>query len=108
MLRRVAAAGYDLEQSITIEYLEQLAEQGLHALDDALLPTENALPDWPSIIATEAMVDALRHGQTIKVEQTFESEKVRLFDANNQFIGLGEMTKESLVSPKRVFVLQNS
>ncbi|MDQ7073362.1 MAG: tRNA pseudouridine(55) synthase TruB [Gammaproteobacteria bacterium] len=34
----------------------------------------------------------------------FESEKVRLFDENKQFIGLGEMTEQGIVSPKRVFV----
>ncbi|PHS32416.1 MAG: tRNA pseudouridine(55) synthase TruB [Methylophaga sp.] len=104
MLRRVAAAGYQLAQSVTIEELEQRVEQGLEAMDQILLPTENALPDWPSIYATDEMVDALRQGQTIKVNQTFESEKVRLFDTNKQFIGLGEMTEQGIVAPKRVFV----
>ena len=104
MLRRVAAAGYQLAQSVTIEDLEQRVEQGLEAMDQILLPTENALPDWPSIYATDEMVDALRQGQTIKVNQTFESEKVRLFDTNKQFIGLGEMTEQGIVAPKRVFV----
>jgi len=104
MLRRVSAAGYDLEQALTIEQLEQIAEQGTERLDDELLATENALPDWPSIYATDEMVEALRHGQTIKVNQPFESEKVRLFDGNKQFIGLGEMTEQGIVAPKRVFV----
>ncbi|MFW5426602.1 MAG: tRNA pseudouridine(55) synthase TruB [Methylophagaceae bacterium] len=104
MLRRVSAAGYDLKQAVTIEQLEKIAEQGIQCLDEELLPTENALPDWPSIHATDGMVDALRHGQTIKVNQTFEGEKVRLFDANKQFIGLGEMTDQGIVAPKRVFV----
>jgi tRNA pseudouridine55 synthase len=104
MLRRVSAAGYDLEQAITVEQLEEIAEQDMQRLDDELLPTENALPEWPSIYTTDEMVDALRHGQTIKVNQTFESEKVRLFDANKKFIGLGEMTDQGIVAPKRVFV----
>lgn len=106
MLRRVAAAGYKLEHAVTIEHLEQLAEQGLPALDRELLPTEEALPDWPSVSVADDMVDALRHGQTIKVPQSFESEQVRLFDLNKQFIGLAEMTEEGVVSPKRVFVAE--
>lgn len=105
MLRRIEVAGYHLEQAVTIEQLENSAEQSLSALDGALLPTEDALPDWPSIMATDEMVDALRHGQTIKVSQAFEGEKVRLFDSSNQFIGLGEMTEQGIVSPKRVFVI---
>lgn len=105
MLRRVAAAGYQLEQTVTIKQLEKIAQQGLTALDQALLPTEDALPDWPSIVATDEMVKALRHGQTIKIPQAFEGEKVRLFDSSKQFIGLGEMTEQGIVSPKRVFVI---
>lgn len=106
MLHRISAAGYTLKQAISIEQLEKIAEQGLARLDKALLPTENALPDWPSIDATNDMVDALRHGQTIIVNQPFESTKVRLFDSNKQFIGLGEMTEQGIVAPKRVFVIE--
>jgi len=108
MLRRIAAAGYQLEHAVTIEYLEELAESGLSALDDELSPTENALADWPSIYITDDMVDALRHGQTIKVNQDFDGDKVRLFDASKQFIGLGEMNEEGIVAPKRVFVLETA
>jgi tRNA pseudouridine55 synthase len=105
MLRRVEAAGYQQQQALTVEQFEQLAEQGPQALDNVLLPTENALPSWPSVVATEEMVTALRFGQTIKVEQDFESANIRLFDENQQFIGLGEMSQEGIVAPKRVFVL---
>jgi len=104
MLRRVAAAGYDLKQAISIEQLEVVAEKGISALDELLLPTEDALSDWPQVHATEEMVTALRYGQAIDVEQVFESEKVRLFGPNSEFIGLGEMTEDGVVSPKRVFV----
>lgn len=105
MLRRIAAAGYQLSQSVAIEQLEKLAEQGLQNLDAILLATEDALPDWPSIFVSDDMVTALRLGQTIKVEQCFERAKVRLFDRNKQFLGLGEMTEQGIVAPKRVFVL---
>lgn len=104
MLRRVAAAGYTQQQAITIEQLEIIAEEGIQALDAELLPTEEALPDWPEIIATDEMVIALRHGQTIKVEQPFTAANVRLFDSKNEFLGLGEMSEQGVVAPKRVFV----
>jgi len=104
MLRRVAAAGYTEQQSITIEQLEVIAEQGLQALDAELLPTEDALEDWPKVMATDEMVIALRHGQTIKVEQEFSSANVRLFDTEMNFLGLGEMSDQGVVAPKRVFV----
>jgi len=104
MLRRVDAAGYDLKHAISIEQLEAVAEKGLSALDELILPAEDALSDWPEIHATNEMLTALRYGQSINVEQVFESEKVRLFGPNAEFIGLGEMTEQGVVSPKRVFV----
>lgn len=104
MLRRTNAAGYSLDQALTIEQLVAISEQGQVALDDSLLPTEDALTDWPSINASAEMLTALRLGQTIKVEQAFQSASVRLFGPDSEFIGLGEMTEQGTVAPKRVFV----
>ena len=107
MLRRVEAAGYPLQQALTLEQLETIAEQGMQALDAMLLPTENALPDWPAISVSDEMVTALRHGQKITVEQDFQSANVRLFDRSNLFLGLGEMSETGTVAPKRVFVIHS-
>jgi len=108
MLRRVAAAGYELEQSITIEQLEQFAQQGQETLDLQLLPTEDALSDWPSITVNDEMVTALRFGQSIHVGQVYKQPQVRLFDTSTQFLGLGEMSENGDIAPKRVFVIQDS
>tara|TARA_R110001606_G_scaffold361754_5_gene515059 strand:+ start:60572 stop:61498 length:927 start_codon:yes stop_codon:yes gene_type:complete len=108
MLRRVAAAGYMEQQALTIEQLMASAENGLPALDELLLPSEDALPDWPSVVLSDYSVTAIRLGQAIKVEQTFERANVRLFDQQQQFIGLAEMTDAGMVQPKRVFVLPDT
>lgn len=108
MLRRVAAAGYMEQQALTIEQLIASAENGLPSLDESLLPSEDALPDWPSVVLADYMVDAIRQGQAVKVEQAFERANVRLFDPQQQFIGLAEMTETGNVQPKRVFVLPDA
>lgn len=106
MLRRIETAGYQQDQAITIEQLELLAEEGgIEALDNCLLPTENALPDWPGIILTDEMVIALRYGQSVQINQTFIRAGVRLFDERKLFLGLGEMTEQGVIVPKRVFVM---
>lgn len=105
MLRRIKAAGYDITQALTLEQLELDAQQGHSSLDTLLLPTEDALPDWPRIIASEFQVTALRQGQKISTNNVFESANVRLFDQHETFIGLGEMSQDGSVAPKRVFVL---
>lgn len=108
ILRRVAAAGYMEQQALTIEQLIASAENGLPSLDESLLPSEDALPDWPSVVLADYMVDAIRQGQAVKVEQAFERANVRLFDPQQQFIGLAEMTETGNVQPKRVFVLPDA
>ncbi|OUR74410.1 tRNA pseudouridine(55) synthase TruB [Methylophaga sp. 42_8_T64] len=106
MLRRVEVAGYQQSQSVSIEQLESIVEQdGLMGLDNCLLPTEDALPEWPAIDLTTEMVNALRFGQAVQVDDKFESANVRLFDLDKQFLGLGEMSETGTVAPKRVFVL---
>ncbi len=107
MLRRVQAAGYNIEQALTIEQLEQLAEEGQTELDSALLNTADALPEWPKVIANDEQVIALRHGQQIVSTLEYVSAQVRLFDQQDNFLGLGEMFSNGTVSPKRVFVDHN-
>ncbi len=63
------------------------------------------MPDWPAIDVSDDMVKALRFGQAVQVEHAFERADVRLFDQCKQFLGLGEMSENGLVAPKRVFVL---
>jgi tRNA pseudouridine55 synthase len=108
MLRRVVAAGYMELQALTLEQLIARAENGLPSLDESLLPSEDALPDWPSVVLADYMVDAIRQGQAVKVEQAFERANVRLFDPQKKFIGLAEMTETGNVQPKRVFVFPDA
>jgi len=105
MLRRIESAGYLIEQSVSIEQIEQWAEAGLPELDKALLPSEEALPTWPRVSVTGEQAEALRQGQKIQIQQAFEQHQVRLFDEKECFLGLGEMSETGTISPKRVFVI---
>lgn len=108
MLRRIESAGYAIEQAVTIESLVQIAEHDMAALDELLLPAEHALPNWPSVKADDQQVIALRMGQQIQVKQAYESAQIRLFDRLGCFLGLGEMSEAGTISPKRVFVVEDS
>ena len=108
MLRRVESAGYKITDAISIAELEAIAEHGLEALDQSLLPSENALPNWPSVVIDPQQVIALRLGQTAQVADKFKSAQIRLFDQQKSFLGLGEMTESGIVSPKRVFVVEEA
>jgi tRNA pseudouridine55 synthase len=107
MLRRINAAGYDLNDALTIEQLETLAESD-GDLDTHLLPTADALPDWPKYVLDAAAVVSLRHGQKIKTQFHYTSANVRLFGPGDEFIGLGEMSEDGIIAPKRIFVVSGN
>lgn len=102
-LRRIKAGPFDLSQSVTLEALEALhAEGGAEALDHLLLPMDSGLEDWPVLDLTEQTAYYLNHGQAVRVPGSPAFGKVRLRDANGRFLGIGEMTDDARVAPKRL------
>jgi len=104
MLRRTAVAGYQQAQALTLEQLHSLMEQGGQTeLDAQLQPAHEALPDWPVVSLDEAMTKQLGFGQAVQTELDLECANVRLFDQDQQFLGLGEIVEKGVVVPKRLF-----
>jgi len=102
-LRRSIAGPFDLSQSVTLEALEALhAEGGPEALDHLLLPMDSGLEDWPVLELTEQTAYHLNHGQAVRVPGSPAFGKVRLKDAEGRFLGIGEMTEDARVAPKRL------
>ena len=102
-LRRIKAGPFDLSQSITLETLEALhAEGGHEPLDHLLLPSYRGLLDWPEVNLTEQTAYYLNHGQAVRVPGSPAFGMVRLRDQSGKFIGIGEMTDDARVAPKRL------
>jgi tRNA pseudouridine55 synthase len=103
MLRRTDAAGYSLDNAIALDDLKAEQEKGLQHLDGYLHSAESALHNWPEIHLDELGSEAMRFGRSVVVSDVYQSANVRLFNNDTQFIGLGEMTEDGLVKPKRLF-----
>jgi tRNA pseudouridine55 synthase len=86
--------------------LDQL-QADLDNIDQQLIAAEHGLPDWPSIPVDEAGTIELSFGRKIQTTQPFECANVRLFDPKGTFLGLGEMSPDGVIQPKRMFVLSN-
>lgn len=100
-LRRTLVGPFSLEISVTLERLEELAEEGFESLDRQILPIEQALADWPEVVLTENSAFYLCRGQAIQVSQAPTSGLVRL-SANQRFLGIGEILQDGRVAPKRL------
>lgn len=102
-LRRIVAGPFDIQQTITLDKLTELAEQGVAELDKQLLPMHNALVDWPEINLSANSAYYVRQGQPVLVPKAPSNGWVRLMGENpDDFIGVGHILDDGRVAPKRL------
>ncbi len=101
-LRRTASGPFELEHAVTLPELEHLAKSGFEALDELLLPIENALSDWPGVNMSENTAYYLQQGQAVQVPKAPTSGWVRLHRDDGKFLGIGQILEDGRVAPKRL------
>jgi len=101
-LRRTGAGPFDLENSITLTELEQLADEGFAAMDAYLLPMEFALADWPQVKLTSDSTHYLCQGQAVQVPKAPTRGWVCLFADDDRFLGVGQILGDGRVAPRRL------
>lgn len=110
-LRRTESGPFHLEDSITLEELEQLAEnseeEGFDGMDSILMPAEEALDDWDSVDLSADAAFYICRGQAVQVPNTPTEGLVRLFSEEKGFLGIGEIMDDGRVKPNRLFVFEN-
>ncbi|HKJ07921.1 MAG TPA: tRNA pseudouridine(55) synthase TruB [Gammaproteobacteria bacterium] len=101
-LRRLGVGPYAQNDMITLEQLQALAEQGLPALDERLLPLESALTQWPEVRLSADAAYYLLQGQPVLVPRAPTSGWVRLYGSEQGFLGMGEILDDGRVAPRRL------
>jgi tRNA pseudouridine55 synthase len=103
-LRRLAVGPYAGEPMHTLEALEAIADtEGLAGLDARLLPLDTAIAHWPSVQLGAESAFYLRNGQPVQVSRAPTHGLVRLYTEGAGFIGMGRITDDGRVAPKRLF-----
>jgi tRNA pseudouridine55 synthase len=102
LLDRKAVHPYWQEPSYTLDYLTELAEQGLDVLDHCLLPVKSALTDLPELIIDTTAVDLLKNGVAVEANNAKHSSLLSLVAESGEFIGIGKMLPNGLIAPKRL------
>lgn len=111
-LHRSAAGLFVEGQCITLEALEQDFEQGgYEALDKHLLRADAPVASLPEIVLPESSAHYFRLGNPVMDSQVYrvgqQGDMVRVFctetpGSSQQFLGLGELTDDGRVAPKRI------
>jgi tRNA pseudouridine55 synthase len=108
-LRRLKSGPYEIEETVTMEQLEQLKDDGYDALDRALLPTCTAVQQWPYVELTDITASYFRQGQPVQVASSPTSGWVRIFNESraqeeSNFVGVGEILDDGRIAPRRLVV----
>ena len=90
-----------------IERLEELAVQGQDVLDSVLLPIDSAISGWPAVTLGPDAAWYLQRGQPVTAPRVPDKGWVRIYEGDSRFIGIGEVTPDGRIAPKRLFRLGN-
>ena len=102
-LRRTVTGMFALTEGVTLSQLEDLTMAQRDAL---LLPPDALLAGVQKMSVDAESAHSLRLGQPIwRSKQTLGS-TVRLYDEKERFIGIGEVSEDGKIAPKRLVVLQ--
>ncbi len=102
-LRRTGFAHIDISETVSFSELEKLVSDDYQQLDAHISPSENMLPAIKSVVLSAQQADDIRYGRATLSDQQGQH-KVKLFDRQQVFLGIGELSKDGMIQPKRLFV----
>ncbi|KGQ69841.1 tRNA pseudouridine(55) synthase TruB [Chelonobacter oris] len=103
VLRRSAVADYPADRMVTLEQLQQLAQQqDLSLLDRHLLSTDTAVDRLPALRLNTEQTTAIGFGRRIRFDNPQQLQgQVRLYADDARFLGMAEIT-DNVIHPKRL------
>ena len=109
LLRRTQAGQFGENQALLLTSIEQeRGEQMADVLDHHLMSVDSPVSSLAKLELDAESAYYFSMGQAVMNSETFalgdEGDKVRIFSEDGVFLGVGEITGEGLVAPKRLVV----
>jgi tRNA pseudouridine55 synthase len=101
-LRRLYTHPYGDFPMWTLDQLTEFAQSEPEKLQQALLPLETAISNWPEVNLNESMEFYVKNGQAVKIVNGPKSGWVRLVKNEDEFIGIGQILEDGKVAPRRL------
>ncbi|TQV70503.1 tRNA pseudouridine(55) synthase TruB [Exilibacterium tricleocarpae] len=108
-LHRVAAGPFDETRAVSLEQLSGERGDGrAETLDHHLLPVDAPVSDLEKVTLPETTGFYFRQGQPVMDTQVYRvgavGDMVRVFQEDGDFLGVGEVTDDGRLAPKRLTV----
>jgi tRNA pseudouridine55 synthase len=102
-LRRNWVEPFGEEKMETLEAVTRACEAG--ALP-TLLPADRPLAHLPAVVLDSGQTGRISHGQEVMLIRSPAPGRVRLYDAAQRFLGLGESDGRGRIRPQRLFTVR--
>jgi len=99
-LRRTSIGPFTEPKMHTLDELEEFAEQGSSVIDQILIPTDQALMDWPAVTVADEQMKDMRNGHTLQLPNLPDQGLVRIYDTDQLFYGIGRIGEDGRMAPK--------
>ena len=106
-LRRTATGDFKIESALTLDALTEMRGEDLaEVLDEQLLPVDAPVSQLPAMELDDDSAFYFSRGQAVMDTQVYriaeEGGTVRVFRTGGAFLGLGEVTDDGCVTPRRL------
>ena len=103
-LRRTGFAHLDISETIKFCELEALVTEDYQQLDAHIFPSENMLPNIQDASLDAQQTIDIKFGRAVQSDQLGDQHTVKLFGPDHEFLGVGELSQDGVIAPKRLFV----
>lgn len=107
-LRRLQVATYPIERMVALEQLNVLLAQAIaldELLDPLLMPMDSPVENYPEVNLLPVVAGYVKQGQPVQVASAPASGIVRITEGEKRkFIGVGTITDDGRVAPRRLVV----
>lgn len=102
-LHRETVADFGADEMVDLTALEEQAAEGPQPLRDSLLPPDRALTGLPAVSLDAADAARFRGGQAVTAGDSAVRGLARVYAGERDFLGVGEISENGRVAPRRVF-----
>ena len=103
-LRRKTVGNFCESKMIKLSVLEDLAQNNKPAISEYYITIDEALTDFSVVNLNDLQSSKFRNGQQLDFNDHLD-DKVKVFDHNNNLVGIAYKKNKNTLAPKRIFHL---
>ena len=103
-LHRESVGDFESANMLDMSALEALAEQGLEQIRAQLLPADIALADMPEVSVSAEEAVKFCGGMAVPAVVDEQEGLARVYEVGKRFLGVGELSGDGMLAPRRVFL----